>query len=91
MKLIIQEGETLTEIEYTNLTDAEIKSRIRRYEKKYGESFEAYSKTFSCSEAHIHELQKYLDWEHLIQEQERRSKQKPSSRKSRPMYPSSDK
>ena len=69
-----------TEVVYSSLSAREIAKRIRSYEKKYGMALSRYSKQFSCDEALPWETSDLMDWESLVDEQERRSKKPPRSR-----------
>jgi len=71
MKLVIEENGKRTEIDYGMLSVAEIKSRIRAYEKKYG-SYSRYIKTYSCGDSTPDETTDVMDWECLIEEKTRR-------------------
>ncbi len=79
IKLVIEENGKRTEIDYDTLSMAEIKSRIRSYEKKHG-PYHRFIKTYSCSDSTPDETTDVMDWECLIEEKTRRSAGKPDSR-----------
>ena len=67
-RLIIQDGKTKQEIEYTTLSDSDIDKRIRQYEKKYGRTYQEFYGEFECDRASMDELGDLLDWESLVEE-----------------------
>ena len=56
------------EICYDVLSIAEINSRIRAYEKKYGMNFSRFLRGFSCDSATPDEMTDQMDWECLVEE-----------------------
>jgi hypothetical protein len=72
-KLISIENGKRTEIVYSKLTDAEIASRIRQYEGKYGQSFDDFYAEFDSDKANIYEIGDFLDWESLVEERKART------------------
>ena len=71
-KLIIEENGTRTVIDYGLMSNAEIASRLRAYEEKYG-SYDAFFKTYSCADSTPSETTVEMDWECLIEESELRN------------------
>lgn len=71
--LIIQDGETKKEIDYSGLNDEYIDNRIRRYEQKYGRLFQDFYNGFDSDEAGMDELTDLLDWENLVEEKKARA------------------
>lgn len=71
-KLISIENGKTTEIVYSELSDSEIESRIRRYESKYGQQFDDFYAEFDSDKSDIHEIGDFLDWEGLVEERKAR-------------------
>ena len=68
-KLIIDSSETgHSEIDYSSLTQRQIDSRIRKYEKKYGMTLLEYRERHSCTEASPSEEDDLWDWDCLLAE-----------------------
>jgi len=72
--LIIQDGETKKEINYSELADDCIDQRIEEYEKKHGMTYQEFNNGFDCGEAGMDELTDLLDWESLMEEKKLRMK-----------------
>lgn len=71
-KLIKIRNGKRTEIVYSELTDEEIGNRIRRYQGKYGQSFDDFYAGFDSDKADIREIGDFLDWEGLVEERKAR-------------------
>ena len=68
-KAIIYSSETgKTEINYSDMPEAEITRRISGYEKKYGKTLKSYARSFSCFQANHEEVFDLQDWETLAEE-----------------------
>ncbi|RLE43450.1 hypothetical protein DRJ19_02600 [Candidatus Woesearchaeota archaeon] len=76
MKRIITKGkfggaEEIIEIDYSKMSSAEVLSRIKQYEKKYG-TYEEFCERIDCGYSPMEDLDAQEDWELLIEERRRR-------------------
>ena len=70
--LIIQDDAETRTINYSSMTDGDIDQCIHEYERKYGNTYQEFCRSFDCGEANMDELTDLLDWEQLIEEKKAR-------------------
>jgi hypothetical protein len=70
--LIIQDDAETRTINYSSMTDSDIDQCIHEYERKYGNIYQEFCRSFDCSEANMDELTDLLDWEQLTEEKKAR-------------------